>query len=1283
MLHRLQSFQAKNTQKRSNIFNRTYFQRKFEHPTYRSFCTKTFPPPTSPIFRAVDHASDLLPHQGVLENFIHHNPLGHLESMNFKDALEHVQKLESYLSPGERVFSLVHVDPRKRVNEALADLSSAFADCGGAKWAPRYRDKGFLYFFASLECVGFSPWRKHARETAKRILDHYQKYPDQPNAIVETIICENLEFFGVPSDEWEDSIRVTLLELRGWAGMFRRMETHPNEAPGNANVRLVDFCAVQSILTRASIETLARHSGWDQKAPLSLWLAKEPKYRVHKPEVTAHASAIAFVDQSSDRRESLETEFKYTLLNAIGTKPQKRPETRPSLQLYTCIDDRECSIRRHVEEVNPKEIETFGVAGFFGIPIRYESVDGRGQQILAPEGQYPTAVLTEGESKSDHQHNTTKYQIRRRLFARIALLGENLSFSPIGSLFLATLFPFSLLRIFLMGFLPDLKNKMEERFKTALIPKPHTDFQIPFPPEQAAALLARTFKDIGTHNNFAPVVIVLGHGAISVNNPFFAAYNCGACGGREGGPNARLLARLANDPSVRASLQKDHDINVPDDTWFIGGIHNTTTDTVEFYDLESLPSSHVDQFQKAQQIIERARGENALERCHRFLLAKNIRTPEEALQHVRIRSTDLAEVRPELNHATNAAVVVGRRELTKNHFLDRRVFLPSYDPYSDDEAGTNLEHVLAPALNVCSGINLEYLFSTIDMEHHGAGTKVPLNVVGNIGVLQGTSGDLRPGLPSQMTEMHTPIRALYVIDAPIQRVEAVLARREELRQLVRNEWVRFLVRDPESGVFYRQSQGEYFPIDPKESTEFVPFTRHRNHGLHVAKTETIFYWAASAGMVLSCGIPLYLFAETAMNPHGTLIALCGTLLSLPVLAFSRRYLHGEFMFGRFSALSVGLLLGFNLVALAPNLEHAMAGWGLFGFASTFLIGAYNDRPTVRNNATFAFAAYRISDLAMLVATTFTEHHITGYETSPIATGALLLAAFFKSSQFPLTVLFIRSMEGPTPASALGYAGLSAHVGVVLLTSTMPIWFCYDWARITLASVGIYTALYGSIVSKIRADRKGSLARATSATIGLIFVILAMGHPDIALLLSLGHAAFRIIQILRSPNIIAETQNLRSSLGRMPWPKYVPDWLYKLCWRFRRIDTDFHLLNVLHWMSRRLHAPKPPVLNKFTQWLVTGTCVVLAGAPFTPLSHYMENLLMDLLQTQPALAGLIMVVHFGISVMLIRYLLVSVLHRRRFHTKAQSHSHAHAHSKKEISISPQPHAHSHTDTKKKE
>ncbi len=1199
--------------------------------------------------QAVQHASRLLPNQAILENFIHHNPLDAMQSSPFQSALEDVSHLESYMSPGERAFSLTLVDPRKRVNEALVELSSSFLDRGAAKWAARYRNQGFLYFFAVHESLGFAPWRSHARSSARSILTRLEQEPDHSVRIAESILKENLLFFGISETEWMYGVHSMLHELRGWAGMFWRMETHPLETPPDTLVRLIDFCAVQSVLARSSIETLTSHSTWSaSKSSLAHWLSKAPKWRRTREAMHAeHSSAVAFLDQSFERHEALENQFKLSLVHAIGTNPVPDHDQhhRPAVQLYTCIDDRECSLRRYVEEEGPVgEIETFGVAGFFGIPIDYRPADGRDAMILAPEGQQPSAILLETDESSTNEELKRK---RQRL-ARIGVAWESASFSPLGSLLLSCAFPFSVVRLVLMGMSPSLKHAVKAQFRRKVLPLPHTNFQLPLSPEQAAPLLAHTFLDIGIRRRFAPIIIILGHGAVSVNNPFAAAYNCGACGGREGGPNARLVARLANDRAVRRILQEKFDISIPDDTVFVGGVHNTTTDVVEFFDVDTLPESHRDRFDRVQQSIEHARGKNALERCRRFLLAKNVRTPEEALRHVQIRASDFAEARPELNHATNAAVVVGRRDLTKGRYLDRRVFLSSYDPHSDDADGTNLEHVLTPALLVCSGINLEYLFSTANVESHGAGSKAPLNVVGNIGVLQGTTGDLRPGLPSQMTEMHTPIRALFIVDAPIERVEAVLARRHHLRDLVRNEWIRLVVRDPVSNRFFKQSRGNYLPIAEQEASHAAPLAHHRAHGMNVARQEALLTWASACGMVLSCAVPIVMF-DNPMNPRGPFIAACGTLLSLPVLAFSRRYLHGEFMYGRFSQLCMGLLCGFNLVATAPSIEHALAGWSLFGFASTFLIGAYNDRPTVRSNATFAFAAYRISDFALLTAAVFSA---AGVDKPSVVAACLLLAALFKSSQFPLTALFARSMEGPTPASALGYAGLSAHVGIVLLTSTMPLWFGFDWARITLASVGMFTAVYGSLISKIRADRKGAIAYATSATIGLMFVTLALGYRDLCLMMAFGHAAFRMTQILRSPNIISETQNLRSALGRFPWPRVVPDWLFRLSWTLRRIDSDFHLINVLHAFSRHLNVLKPAKLSKYQQWIATAVIAVLAGAPFTPVSHFLEHTLMEMLPTNPGLAAAIMMGHFAFSVVLIRLLFLKVLDARRFHRSSR-------------------------------
>ena len=704
--------------------------------------------------------------------------------------------------------------------------------------------------------------------------------------------------------------------------------------------------------------------------------------------------------------------------------------------------------------------------------------------------------------------------------------------------------------------------------------------------------------------------------------------------------------------NVRASLSKEFGIDIPPSTIFIGGMHNTTADTIAFYDVEQLPSAHANGLAEVTAVLQRAAGENALERCRRFLLAESVHTPADALRHVKTRSSDSAEVRPELNHATNAAVVIGRRALTYGKFLDRRVFLPSYDPLADVDVGTNLEHVLAPALVVCSGINLEYLFSTIDADHHGAGTKAPLNIVGNIGVLQGTTGDLRLGLPSQMTEFHVPVRALFVVEAPLARVRAVLDRRADLRHIVHNQWVRFIVKDPNTQTYYRHEKNGVFEIideslsaQPPPSDDSGSVHQHLRFGLEVAHTEDLAYRAATTAMLASAIGCIAAFGSTAMNPYGAFIAAAGTSLALPGLAFSRRYLHGEFMFRRIMALTAGLLLGFNLVATAPSLHAALNGWSLFGFCSTFLIGSYNDRPTVRNNATYSFAAYRVADFALLTATALASTNVI--EHPSVIAGSLLLAALFKSSQFPLTSLFARSMEGPTPASALGYAGLSAHVGVVLLASTMNLWFPLDWARITLGSVGLFTAGYASLIAKIRADRKGSIAYATSATIGLIYTMLAMGYPGLALAASFGHASFRMIQTLRAPSMMADTAFLRKALGKAPWPRVVPPALFRAAWRLRRLDSDFHLINIMHRASRYLKLPSTWRPSKGTQIALTTTGVVIAGAPFTPISQVLDEVLMDLIPHHPVLAGAIMATHFTLSVLTVRFIFLNVLRKSRF------------------------------------
>ena len=129
--------------------------------------------------------------------------------------------------------------------------------------------------------------------------------------------------------------------------------------------------------------------------------------------------------------------------------------------------------------------------------------------------------------------------------------------------------------------------------------------------------------------------------------------------------------------------------------------------------------------------------------------------------------------------------------------MDRRAFLHSYDPNTDTQ-GEIMARILSAVIPVCGGINLEYLFSRIDNSVYGAGTKLPHNVIGLLGVANGVEGDLRTGLPQQMIEVHQPARLLIVVEQTHLIMDKTVARLGELKEWLDNEWVRLVACHPDS-----------------------------------------------------------------------------------------------------------------------------------------------------------------------------------------------------------------------------------------------------------------------------------------------------------------------------------------------------------------------------------------------------------------------------------------------------------------------------------------------------
>lgn len=453
------------------------------------------------------------------------------------------------------------------------------------------------------------------------------------------------------------------------------------------------------------------------------------------------------------------------------------------IQVYFCIDDRECSIRRHIEKQD-ENITTYGAAGFFGLDCKVLEAGHPYMVQSCPVNIQPNVCIVEefiedSNDWFDRKFPKTHHHYLSRTYTH-----------PLKGWFHSIWQGFLMARhLFLQVFSP--KDESLER-PTRLLVLYHGEkngIRLGYTREEMADRVFSVLRNTGFQPRNSKLVLMMAHEASSNNNPHYAAYDCGACSGRSGALNARAFALMANDPEVRV-LVKAKGIEIPEDCHFIGGVHNTTRDEVRYFDLQDLPQTYQDLFNDFSLKFENALDLNAKERSHKFELFDQKASIKKAHEHVRLRSAALFEPRPELNHSTNALCVVGRRQLTSGASLNRRSFLHSYDPSIDPE-GVILSGILNAVVPVCGGINLEYYFSRLDNEVYGAGTKLPHNVVGLFGVSNGALGDLKTGLPLQMIEVHDPLRLLIIVEQTLDVALKAIERNEATFEWVKNEWVHY------------------------------------------------------------------------------------------------------------------------------------------------------------------------------------------------------------------------------------------------------------------------------------------------------------------------------------------------------------------------------------------------------------------------------------------------------------------------------------------------------------
>ena len=318
-------------------------------------------------------------------------------------------------------------------------------------------------------------------------------------------------------------------------------------------------------------------------------------------------------------------------------------------------------------------------------------------------------------------------------------------------------------------------------------------------PNERVFLAEAALKIMGLTRDFAPLVVLCGHGGTTVNNAFASALDCGACGGNPGLINARVACALLNDARVRIGLAA-RAIAIPPETRFVAAEHDTTRDRVRF-EIDDVSSAIRARVTELQLHVDEAATRNRARR------SRDLPRSPLGSGDADLRASDWAQVRPEWGLARNAGFIVAPRALTRGADLDGRCFLHSYD-HASDTGGAVLEQILTAPLVVAEWINLQYFFATVDPERFGSGDKVLQQAVGGFGVVLGNGGDLRLGLPLQSTSIgstpyHEPLRLQAIIYAPVARIDAVIGRQTILQRLFDNRWVTLLAIDPDDGTVRR------------------------------------------------------------------------------------------------------------------------------------------------------------------------------------------------------------------------------------------------------------------------------------------------------------------------------------------------------------------------------------------------------------------------------------------------------------------------------------------------
>ncbi len=673
-----------------------------------------------------------------------------------------------------------------------------------SSWAACYFDEGQLMWSSIDKAHGvYASWREEAgwdRTPEVFGLAGFRR-------TVLALPCEALQTarlaldrLGIPHAAREIYLHRLLMRLGGWSAYAARLvwEDGLHQRPNDTLIELLCVLLGWELAIYMTTESQGIAQAWEIATAQLARLAVEPALGRADTDTLILQEAL---DRGAQRR----------IAEAFNARPAVAPAPAgpPAAQAAFCIDVRSEVFRRHLEACAP-QIETIGFAGFFAffvnyVPVGTEKENAQFPVLLTNTHRVCETLPNPADNEKLLAHRRLIKQVRRAWWwFKMGAISCFSFVGPVGLMYLPKLFTDS------FGWTRPVPHPERDAMgrwaasprRPVLAPGRHGGQAEGIPLADRIAAAEFALRAMFLTENFAPFVLIVGHGSTVVNNAHWTGLDCGACGGHTGEANARVAAAVFNDPAVRLGLAS-RGIVIPPETVFLACQHDTTTDQVVIFNREDVAGASESALLSLQRQLAEAGKLTRAERARRLPGAATGDIDEAIVW----RSKDWAELRPEWGLAGCSAFVVAPRAHSAGLDLGGRAFLHSYDWRKDEGFGV-LALIMTAPMVVASWISLQYYASTVDNRVFGAGNKTLHNVVGRVGVFEGNAGDLRVGLPWQSVHdgeryQHEPLRLSVVIAAPMEAMNGVLRKHDMVRALCDNAWVQLLAMDDAGRITHR------------------------------------------------------------------------------------------------------------------------------------------------------------------------------------------------------------------------------------------------------------------------------------------------------------------------------------------------------------------------------------------------------------------------------------------------------------------------------------------------